>query len=197
MAALATVDDLVAVVGREFADTELTRVQRLLELASGLVRGECGQTLSAVTADTVTLPGTWEADLLLPEFPVTAVASVTIDSQPVDPADYAWNSYGTLYRACSTWGGPDAAVTVVYDHGYTAVPDDIVAVVCGVVNGQLTNPAGVRSESIGQRSVTFAGDGASIGAGLQLAGYQRAVLHAYGRRAWTVKGKPQRWPISL
>ena len=174
-------------MGREFADTELTRVQRLLELASGLVRGECGQTLSAVTADTVTLPGTWEADLLLPEFPVTAVASVTIDSQPVDPADYAWNSYGTLYRACSTWGGPDAEVTVVYDHGYATVPDDIITFVCAIVNGQMANPNGLRSQQLGSYSAVFAGSGE----GMQVPGYIRTGLARYKRRAWTVRSTPR------
>jgi hypothetical protein len=88
--------------GEDIADP--ARAELALAAACDAVRDRMSQTLNAVTGDVITLVGTDSRALLLPELPVTAVTSVTVNGVAV--TDWTLDAYGAgiLWRdARSSW----------------------------------------------------------------------------------------------
>lgn len=198
MAALATVEDLEARLGRELTGAEADRAEVLLDDASALVRGYTRQEFTAATTAEV-LPVVADR-VVLPQRPVTAVASV---KALVDQGD----GTHTKIRIPFSWDGldqvtwdltvvinapeilreqPTSSVEVTYTHGYPQAPADIVATVCVLAARQLTAPAtaGLRSVTVGGYSESYA-DGYTSGSML-LTDADRAILNRYRRTATTV-----------
>lgn len=119
MSSFATPTELAA-----YANTPLdsTRMQSLLDLASGVIRVYARQTISEVLGDTVEFGPTERLTLFLPDDPILNVTSVTVLGDPVTAV--TWYRDGRLIGE-SLWS--DGA-TVVYDHGYEADSDIIAAV---------------------------------------------------------------------
>lgn len=173
MANLATLEDVEAVLGRDLEDDEILRVDRLIAMMTKKVRTFLGQYIEEVENDAVELePDSW-GRVRLPQRPVTAVASVTVEGETVPAALYTWTAQGALTRTFGYWLSP---VTVVYTHGYETVPDDIAAVVAELVVAKFSTPEGqVRSESIGSYSVSY-GDTTAAG---ELTDTHKAALGPY------------------
>jgi hypothetical protein len=74
-------------------------------------------------------------------------------------------------------------VRVTYSHGYAEVPDDVVDVVLDLAQMNMTNPQGLRSESIDDYSRTFAAE--TIGGALLTADHKEA-LRVYRGRSFSV-----------
>ena len=94
--ALATQADVESMLGRPLSTQETTYVPNQLAKASGLVRLETRQQISQTLGDTITLPGNWGQHLLLPQFPVTNVVSVTVNGTLWTSSQYQWDRYGNL-----------------------------------------------------------------------------------------------------
>jgi hypothetical protein len=170
--ALASVSDLASYVGREIANDDASALLAL-ELASGVVREYCGQTLTLVEDDEVTLNGSGTRVLLLPETPVTDVASVTVEGVELEADYWDWTSDGVINRIGGTlppvegsvflpgaprsvlWPTGARSVVVVYSHGLSEVPAAVKAVVLSVASRVLDSPSSVKQESIGAYSVTY------------------------------------------
>jgi hypothetical protein len=208
--ALATLDDVSAIVGRTLSSTEQTNGTRLLNMASGMVRRYTRQTITKVTDDVVTLEGNWGHVLTLPQHPVTAVSSVVFNGGTMPNTqwklyqgdlflgtgsympDYGGSIWGgtALWGpagsnngpqvAGATWQGPQSTVTVTYTHGYDEVPQDIVNEVAGMVALQLSTEVGISSEQIGGYKVQY--DRAQTG-GMTLNDESKSVLNFYRKRA--------------
>ena len=184
----ATVEDVEAVTGCiDQADRD--QVERLIGLVSALVAGAAEQLLERVDNDVVVLPvPTDGARLWLPEWPVRAVHSVTIDGQGLVPVDtYRWSRYGFVEMIgprcwpCTGRLVAPVTVTVDYDHGFVTVPPALAALVVSIVARIRANPEGVQSEALGAYSVVH---GIVQGAGsgvLDLSESERRSV----RRAWT------------
>jgi hypothetical protein len=155
MDALASPDDLLARLGREFSDSEGARVSALLDDVSATVRAYTGQQF---TLDTTTeRVRVRNGSITLPQRPVVSVDAV---------ADTSGNDIEFTYvmgdRMQVSGQVPDAwsyvpyrdglqAVDVTYAHGYETVPADIVAVVCQIAAralGRAADEAGMTQESI-------------------------------------------------
>lgn len=172
MTSLATLEDVEAVLGRDIAGSELLRIERLLEMASRKVRVYTGQTFDVVENDVVALQTDFAGGVRLPQRPVTAVSSVVVLGETVDPDTYEWTSQGTLVRTYGFWS---STVTVTYSHGYETIPADVAQVVAELAAAKLTAPEGnVRSESIGSYSVSY-GDSPAT----ELTDDQRKLLDQY------------------
>lgn len=189
MPAFATTDDLAARLGVELTAEEATRAQTLLELASGLIRRETGQTIHRVAGDTLVRRGTHTGRLRLPQRPVVSVASVAIDGQAVDPA--VWYVEGDeLVRRSRGWGGPGTELTVVYTHGFDPVPDEVRAVCLEAVVRVWVNPGAVNQESYGSEQVTFptryTSRGSEVGGLLILRAEAEILRRVLGRTSGTV-----------
>lgn len=169
---LATLEDL-----RLFMDDptiDPTRAALFLKIASGEVRGYCGQLFDPVEQEEILLDGKGSSVLLLPELPVTDVAEVleissgstwtTLNGPDVESPVYEWNEDGILRR---TDGGVFArrfrAYRVVYSHGYPATPDPVWTAVLRAAARGFDHPDGMRQETLGRYSYTVAGEAAGIG----------------------------------
>lgn len=129
---LATATDLL---DRGVDVTEAAAVNAALLSASAAVRDAAGQAISQVTS-TIQVPvpqGQW---LDLPVTPVTAVAAV-VDESAV--AVTGWKLLGGRLWRSAGWGWTcePAELTVTLTHGLSAVPDDIVQLVCDLAAAQL------------------------------------------------------------
>lgn len=175
--------------------------------ASARVRKYCRQDITLVENDTVTLPG-GSRILRLPQRPV-----VVDDSHPltvvelfgVSNQEYTalegrdFTRIGSELTRGEQWWAPSRLmgwpfmrpmgiwadrVRVTYSHGYLEVPDDIVDVVCDLAAMNLTNPQGLRSESIDDYERVFASE--TIG-GAQLTDQHKEDLRPYRVGAFSVK----------
>lgn len=98
-----------------------------------------------------------------------------------------WGPAGSTYLNYATgpnWNGPQATITVVYDHGFAVIPGDVVDEVSGMVAAQIVNPVGISSEMIGNYKVVYARK--SAGGSMMLTDEAKANLNRYRKRAATL-----------
>jgi hypothetical protein len=110
---------------------DLARYQAHLGYASAAVRRFCGQSLSQVAADVVTLEPVDRDTLLLPERPVTAITTVVANGVTLSPStDYRFTRAGRLISGTLLAFGSDwtYGATVTYDHGYAETTDEFAAI---------------------------------------------------------------------
>jgi hypothetical protein len=194
--ALVTGEEVAAFLQEDLADLP-DSLGTIIELASDAVRDELGQRVDLVTGDVEEVIGGGTDVLLLPELPVVSVAGVTVpadvggDDEELTAAagDYRLERgrlgrFGVLRRLGGlVW--PRRPIMVTYDHGYalgdagppvvpTEVPGAIRLVVIRATARALFNPVGVRQESVGRYSATYAGDAATVS--VELSATDRTTL---------------------
>jgi hypothetical protein len=200
MASLATPSQLAS---RIQSDLDTATAQLALDNASGMIRRLSRQQIDFVSQETVVLVGNGRI-LTLPERPpvidgsnpltVTELAEFGgIAVSMVEDRDFSrvgteltrgypwwWNSSQRLMgyprsRPLGVWA---PRVQVTYSHGYTTIPDDLVALCLDVAQALYTNPQGLRSMKIDDYSETRATE--LLGAGTVES--IKARLGATGRR---------------
>lgn len=122
-----------------------------LEVASTSVATAAGVPIVEATDTDVAIDSDGGHRLLLPKYPVTDVAALTVDD--VDPKGWTWSRSGILTRTGGRWWPVgDRKVVVTYTHGYAAVdiPADVNHVTLAVAARLVANP---------QRLQSFSGDG--------------------------------------
>jgi hypothetical protein len=143
-------------------DVDATAGALAIELATGVVVGYTGQNFEADTYTQALMIGS-ALEVKLPQRPVTAVTTVTVDGEDlVELDEYTWDGlspYLTLEESppVDVW-----TATVEYDAGYAAVPGLVKAVVLAVAARAYGNPHRVSSQSIDDYSVTYANDSAGL-----------------------------------
>lgn len=201
MASLATPAQLAKRLKIPLAELDTAAAQQDLDDASGMVRAIGRQQFDFVAQETIELPG-GDRYLQLPQRPavVNAQHPLTVveigdfsglDLLLVEQRDFVrtgnqlergfpWYMPTRLQgwpwrRHLGVWA---PRVRVTYSHGYTTIPDDVVAVVLDIAVQLYDNPEGVRSEQIDDYSVTYASEvlGAATVEGIQ------RKLGATGRR---------------
>lgn len=75
------------------------------------------------------IEGTDATALLVPTMRLNAVASITTNDEPIDPALYRPSPEGVIVKA-TPWSGQ---YTIVADHGYADLPADLVDVAARMV----------------------------------------------------------------
>lgn len=175
MAAFCTVDDLEAFLQVIIADDNVSALAAIAA-ASAAIQNYCRQVLAEVEDDalTLTVPA-YRRTVLLPEQPVTAVASVVEDGTTLTVGtDYQWARSGLLTRIGRPWASGWQGVVVTYTHGYATIPDDLKSVCiqaaarayrAGLGSAVTAGVPGIQSEQAeGDYSVTFAAQTAGSGA---------------------------------
>lgn len=148
-----TTNDLRVFLGAEFSDPdEESRAQLLLDLAVGAVEGEAGQPLESGEV-TSTVDGTGTGVLVLPRWPVTAVATVTVDDTAVD--GFTFSTDGRLRRTGDIWTSGHANIEVAYTAGFTTVSRDLWKVVLEAAAAAWGTPPNVTQETLGDHSVSY------------------------------------------
>ncbi|MFE6868308.1 mobile element protein [Kitasatospora sp. NPDC057692] len=135
-----------------------------LTAASRRFRGAVGHPVTAVQGDAIVLDGNGRTEILLPAAPVTAVTGVALSGTALaEGADFTWSADGYLHRTgCQTWPAVLRCLAVTYDHGYTAVPEDIQEAVTDQARSMYRVQPGIQAYTAGSESVTF-GATAAIG----------------------------------
>jgi hypothetical protein len=156
---IATVADVEAALVRSLEPAEAEHIDALLSVADARIAEELpGVRFTGIlTNQTAVLRGDGDVEVWLPGRPVRKVTSVTVDGSPLGPAYYLWHDFGDLTRI----GGPGRwlygqSIVVNYDFGWPGPPAPVVSVAAELVKRWLSAPAGVRQESIGQYSTTYA-----------------------------------------
>lgn len=177
MDAFATVDDLAALLKREFTEGEEEWVTTLLESASTYLRDVIGQTVyPQTTVEYVDYPTAGRVDL--PQYPVVAITSVERDGEPVD---YTYRP-GYITVDC------DDPVTITYTYGYATAPDRLRDLACVLVSSALLtveagiglSAGGLSSAALDDFRIAWADGGAS--SGMVLPEVQKAdVRRTFGR----------------
>lgn len=202
MPALASQADIELRLGRDLTAAEAARVEALLQDVSALVRGYTGQNFDLVEDDEVVLRASG-GTIVLPQRPVLAIASViAVGGSEALPdftlIDWLFDEIDTIRigeGACvinlpEVWWDDDGypgTYRVVYTHGYTSVPGDVLSVVCGILLRSFGNPQGLRSETVGSYSITYAVPATGEGLGLNLTRYEQKVLDRYRRKTATIR----------
>lgn len=189
----ATTDELADWLG--YTITETARATLMLEVATGKIQSWTRQTIEQVINDAVELKGTWEPVLKLPQRPVTAVASVTIDGTALTVTDdyvvvkdelrrpnaeyHNWQAPSSdFYPFTQTgWGGPSAIVAVTYTHGFATIPDDVKGVCLSLAGRAFTNPEMAAMRTVDSQTFQYGPRH------LDLTDGEKDVLAKYRRRA--------------
>lgn len=212
---LATPADLQAALGNP-ADFDSERAALLVELATAAVQQMAGGQRILQVTETITILGTADSWLDLPQLPVTAVSSVIRDGITLTlTTDYKvfgnrlWSRSGWQnniglnlgwypdYNWRPSYGfdaylGPEpGTVQVTYTHGYAAGAQELQlarSAVITLASGVYDNPSGATSESIDDYTVQYARASSAIEAAAAEAKYlQAAIRKAYGRRGSLVR----------
>lgn len=211
MASLATVEDLELRLGTTFTEEQRPRIQQLLNDASALVRSYTRQTFNYVEDEVIILRPIGST-VRLPQTPVISIANIkaisgypglpdfTLAAWVFDGIDKIklWSDIDQVVNYPQWWYDNAGANTyqVTYSHGYigsegeSGIPDDIIAVVCGMVIRVVTSPSqvgGMVSERIGQYFYQLQQNQGAAGASVRLNADDKSSLSAYRRSSSTIQ----------
>ena len=149
--ALATIADVEARLGRSLTAGETTKATAWLTDASAMFVQRAIQKFEVSESTVRLFPR--DGIVRLVQRPVIEVVSVTdLDGTAID---FTWDGFQSLYDL-----GSYTPVTVNYEHGSADIPDDVVAVVAGMVVRTLQIPAdaaaGIQQQSVGPFSQSYA-----------------------------------------
>lgn len=178
MTQFATHDDLAGRLfmgnGNVLTSPEQTAADALLTLASGLIQDVTGQIIELVEDDVLTMPGTPEDRIELPERPVVSVASIMLDDVALTEGSDWYLDGATIYRRAAFFspsigvldgpfllgtgfGTPLRTLTITYTHGYAddAIPATVTAICMEAVVRCFVNPGAVARETVGNTSTVY------------------------------------------
>lgn len=127
----------------------------------GAVRRWCGWHVFPVREDEVILDGPGTRSAQLPTLRLTKVSSVILNGGVLSDKEFSWSRRGWLTRASGVWPEDDQALTVTMTHGFNNAPD-LRRIVCATVANLATNPAGLTSLSVGDRSEAYGPRGSAL-----------------------------------
>jgi hypothetical protein len=149
--ALATIADVEARLGRALTGGETSQATAWLVDASAMFVQRAVQKFEVSESTVRLFPR--DGIVRLVQRPIIEIVSVTdIDGVEID---YTYDGHQSIYEL-----GTYSPVIVNYDHGSADIPDDVVAVVAGMVVRTLLVPddaaAGIQQQSVGPFSQSFA-----------------------------------------
>lgn len=189
MADFALVADIEAFLQVEISSDPVKTVsaQAALRDASAAIRNYTRQFLELVEDEKITLDSGGGPRIYLPELPVVEVSSVVEDGDALtDQDDFKLGQFGILHRIGKRWKSGIQIIEIIYSHGYTTIPDDLISVCvraasrfyqAGLKAAVDEAIPGIASKSLGDFSVSYSGD-ASSNDGLMGASGARFLLYS-------------------
>lgn len=160
MAALATVADVEARLGRELSEAETTRMEALLDDASAAIRAYTGQSFER---DEITRTFVYADAMRRVKIRGRGVSDVAFENEEGD-------AVGSEQIAVDWWEVDEIGpLTLTYEAGFDAVPDLVIAVCCQMAArafGATPEAAGIQMETTGPFTVQYGQAGASGGVGM-------------------------------
>lgn len=182
---LASPEDLASLIQQ--TDLDRATCELVIEAATAVIQAITGQRIVLVEDDEVEVPAPVGTSLWLPQRPIVAVSSVTLDGVALTEGTSSGayrRALSGLWRECG-WAsrcGPTLA-TVVYSHGYAAGDQRLQlarSAVLSLAKGAFVNPDGVFSEKIDDYSVAYERSAAALEASPFLC---TALRKQYGQKA--------------
>jgi hypothetical protein len=190
---LASPSDLASLLQK---DVDTASATLAIEVCTAVVQAAAdGQRIVQVIGDTATVTGTTGQWLRLPQWPVTAVSSVTLDGAALTagvPGSGA-STYrlvgNRLYRGSGwqTYCGEPSTVSFVFTHGYPTGDQQLQlgrGAALSLGRGLFENPSGVVSEKIDDYAVAYAAADAALDAAPAL---KAAIRKQYGPKARMIR----------
>lgn len=164
------VSDLEAYLQQDLSDYSV-EAEAAIGQATGVVESYCKRTFAQVVDDELTMR--WRTSIVLPNPPVTEIASVLVDgaaaSYEIDDSSRLW----PLVR------GSEIAIT--YTHGYATIPETVKLVAVRVAARIFKNPSMRVNYSVDNASYQSAPDVAPrVLTGDEMAALRRYRLHSAG-----------------
>lgn len=185
---LATAADLRTLLGEDSTSLPDAEANLMLELATGAVQAAAGQDILQAT-ETVTMMGTTESWLNLPQRPVTEVTSVSLDGESVTDfkrfGDRLWREDGWASAAYEP-----SEVEVVYTHGFAVADQGIQlarSAALTIAAQMFSNPSGATGFSIDDYREQYSQSSTSDLAGLVPERLRSALRRKYGSRGRMVR----------
>jgi hypothetical protein len=200
-------EDIVARLGRNLNQVEMARVDALLRDGSAIIRRYCREDFAWYDNDVITIKSD-KGVIKIPHRPIESIAEVValsgIPGIPDIPVSwYIFDGIDQITIPAPAYAGIINLPELWYDqtywfattfkitdtHGYKAVPDDVIAVLCTAIISELATPtmsATLASESIGAYSYSMRRtSGAGLSAALTDAG-MKTTLADYRMVAGTI-----------
>jgi hypothetical protein len=192
---LATRAQLAAALQKDVASLNTATADVWLNAATAVVQEAAGfQRILRVTDEQITLTGTTDSWLRLPQIPVVSVSAVTLDGEALTAG--AAGSGGSTYRLRGTrlwrgdgwqkYCGEPSEASVTYTHGYADTAQGIElarGTVISLARIPYDNPTAVAREQIDDYQVAYGVVSAAMEASKFL---RRALRRQYGHRAGLV-----------
>jgi hypothetical protein len=187
---LVSPSDLASLLERD--DLDLYKATMLAECATAVVQAACGGQRIVEVTETLTIMGTTDSWLQIPQIPVTAVTSVELDGEALaagtEPTDYKvvgsrlWRTDGW-----QTYCDYPSTIDVACTHGHPAGHQRLQlgrSAGLSILKGVYGNPTGATRETIDDYSVAYE----RLAAELETSEYlTKALRKQYGRRAGLVR----------
>ena len=127
--ALCTVSDVESIIGVDLSTTlESTVTNSLIPFADQIIKTYLGYDIEA-SNQTEVLFGDNNREINLKHIPVNSITSITEDGNSLtegNESDFVFHSNGRVERVLGRWSGAKPKnITVVYNAGYSTIPDDI------------------------------------------------------------------------
>ncbi len=191
-------DELAARLGVTLSTADQDRADALLLAASRMIQDEARSYIAQVT-ETVTLRGTTDERVKLPQGPVVSVSSVVVNGQTLAAGSDYYLDGNELVRMPNFivlnvmdipfplgrgFGWPTLTLSVTYTHGYDSdtMPGIVKAICLEVVTRVWVNPGSVSMENVSGVAVGYPEQ-----RGLLLTDAERKALRRFfGRRAHSI-----------
>lgn len=172
MAAFATHQDFADRTGLTLSSGEQTRADALLARISTEIQAVARQNIFEVDGDVLTMQGTNDRRILLPERPVISVASVTLNGTTLTEGTDWFRDGDEIVRKIFTFLAVDAldawtfgrgfgyewqTLEITYSHGYPAgeEPGFLKEIACEALTRAWFNPASVARQTVGDTQTVF------------------------------------------
>lgn len=171
--ALLTLDQLRADMGRssrDFSEDEEGEAQFVIDIITGYILSRCGGLAFDSVEDYIWRAQADYAGIIdMPFFPIDSVSSVKSVRTGLETY-WDWDYFGSIFDL-----DPFETVAITLTYGWTDVPDDLVLVARSLAKRHMINPTGIRQQTVGAISETYA----SIADGLN--DLEESILAQYER----------------
>lgn len=155
--ALITPDDLAAAMGRAsrpFSPDEEGQAQVIIDATEAFIMAECqGIAFEVNTVVNEKMQADYFGIIEIRSFPIINITSV-VDARSGEETWWDWDDFDTVFDL-----DPFQTVLVDYSYGYTTPPIDLVIAAKSMASRTMSNPLGIRQQTVGAISETYAAGG--------------------------------------
>lgn len=177
---LCTPAQVAQALGYDLTPAQTQQIMVIIRQVSSAINSYCQKSWGATAEQVVTMQADEHGKITLRSTPVTDVTFVK-DVEGVDNGN--WTFDGT--REISGLEGLET-VTITYTHVPAMVPDDVRDVALAMATRQSANPAGIRQETVGSISVTYASTFGNAGS-ITPSALEQMVLDRYRETEYSLR----------